>query len=96
MSKLPDTASPLYEKVKTYVLDAIGSGAWPRNQRSRKLTVPPLVSKDAESSSPPWAMPFNASMAEVFKRIALTVTSLASASRREAKCGTSVQTGVSM
>ena len=33
MSKLPDTASPLYEKVKTYVLDAIGSGAWPRNQR---------------------------------------------------------------
>ena len=33
MSKLPDTASPLYEKVKTYVLDAIVSGAWPRIQR---------------------------------------------------------------
>jgi GntR family histidine utilization transcriptional repressor len=33
MPKLPETASPLYEKVKAYVLDSIGSGAWPRNQR---------------------------------------------------------------
>jgi GntR family transcriptional regulator, histidine utilization repressor len=33
MHKLPETASPLYAKVKTYVLDAIGSGAWPRNRR---------------------------------------------------------------
>lgn len=33
MQKLPETASPLYEKVKAYVIGAIGSGAWPRNQR---------------------------------------------------------------
>lgn len=33
METLPDTASPLYEKVKDYVLGNIGSGRWPRNQK---------------------------------------------------------------
>lgn len=30
---LPETASPLYEKVKAYVLANIGSGKWSRNQK---------------------------------------------------------------
>jgi len=30
---LPDSASPLYEKVKEYVLGNIGSGRWGRNQK---------------------------------------------------------------
>jgi GntR family histidine utilization transcriptional repressor len=33
MITLPNTASPLYEKVKDYILHNIGSGAWPSNQR---------------------------------------------------------------
>lgn len=33
MNTLPDSASPLYEKVKDYVLGNIGSGKWPRNQK---------------------------------------------------------------
>lgn len=33
MDTLPDDAAPLYEKVKTLVLDKIRSGAWPSNSR---------------------------------------------------------------
>lgn len=33
MSPLPDSASPLYEKVKTYILNRIGSGAWEANSK---------------------------------------------------------------
>ncbi|RWE80074.1 MAG: histidine utilization repressor, partial [Mesorhizobium sp.] len=29
MIRLPETAGPLYEKVKDYVLGNIGSGKWP-------------------------------------------------------------------
>lgn len=33
MSNLPGTAGPLYEKVKDYILENIGSGAWGKDQR---------------------------------------------------------------
>ncbi|MDH6265147.1 GntR family histidine utilization transcriptional repressor [Rhizobium sp. SG_E_25_P2] len=33
MANLPETAGPLYEKVKDYILDHIGSGAWGKDQR---------------------------------------------------------------
>lgn len=33
MDGLPDTASPLYEKVKDFVLENIGNGTWTRNGR---------------------------------------------------------------
>jgi len=33
MSHLPDAASPLYEKVKDYILQNIGAGVWTRHQR---------------------------------------------------------------
>lgn len=33
MTMLPDAASPLYEKVKEYILHNIGNGAWPKNRR---------------------------------------------------------------
>ncbi|TIW30662.1 MAG: GntR family transcriptional regulator, partial [Mesorhizobium sp.] len=33
MIRLPETAGPLYEKVKDYVLGNIGSGKWPKDRR---------------------------------------------------------------
>ena len=33
MTILPDAASPLYEKVKEYILRNIGNGEWPKNRR---------------------------------------------------------------
>jgi GntR family histidine utilization transcriptional repressor len=33
MTNLPQTAGPLYEKVKTYILDHIGKGSWGQDER---------------------------------------------------------------
>src|SRR5262249_13642897 len=33
MATLPDTASPLYEKVKDYILTNIGAGLWSKDQK---------------------------------------------------------------
>ncbi|TIP32090.1 MAG: GntR family transcriptional regulator, partial [Mesorhizobium sp.] len=33
MSALPDTASPLYEKVKEYILTNIGTGKWSKDRK---------------------------------------------------------------